>query len=121
MRWVLVAMSSLVVMLGAPSLVVGGQPLNRVSLDEALQLALRQNPTLMAQQAALFATRAGETTAALRPNPTMNFLAEQLRPGQAQQDAQYTINVGQPIELGGKRQRRVDSARAAIPSLPSTW
>lgn len=113
MRWVLVGMSSLVVMLGAPSLVVGGQPLNRVSLDEALQLAVRQNPTLMAQQAALFATKAGETTAALRPNPTMNFLAEQLRPGQAQQDAQYTINVGQPIELGGKRHRRIDSARAA--------
>jgi len=113
MRWVLVGMSGLVVMLGAPSLVVGGQPLNRVSLDDALQLALRQNPTLMAQQAALFGTKAGETTAALRPNPTMNFLAEQLRPGQAQQDAQYTINVGQPIELGGKRQRRIDSARAA--------
>jgi cobalt-zinc-cadmium efflux system outer membrane protein len=43
----------------------------------------------------------------------MNFLAEQLRPGQSQQDAQYTVNVGQPIELGGKRQRRIDSARAA--------
>jgi outer membrane protein, heavy metal efflux system len=43
----------------------------------------------------------------------LNFLAEQLRPGQPQQDAQYTVNVGQPIELGGKRGRRVDSARAA--------
>ena len=113
MRWALVGMSSLVVLLGAPTFGAGGQPLNRVSLDEALQLALRQNPTLMAQQAALFATKAGETTAALRPNPTMNFLAEQLKPGQSQQDAQYTINVGQPIELGSKRQRRIDSARAA--------
>ena len=113
MRWALVGMSSLVVLLGAPTFVAGGQPLNRVSLDEALQLALRQNPTLMAQQAALFATKAGETTAALRPNPTMNFLAEQLKPGESQQDAQYTINVGQPIELGSKRQRRIDSARAA--------
>ncbi len=113
MRWVLVVITSLVVTLVAPLRVMGQQPLNQVSLDEALQLALRQNPTLMAQQAALFATRAGETTAALRPNPTMNFLAEQLQPGQSQQDAQYTVNVGQPIELGGKRQRRIDSARAA--------
>jgi len=113
MRCVLVVIVSLVVTLGAPSLVVGQQPLNQVTLDEALQLALKQNPTLMAQQAALFATKAGETTAALRPNPTMNFLAEQLQPGQSQQDAQYTVNVGQPIELGGKRQRRIDSARAA--------
>ena len=113
MRCVLVVIVSLVVTLGAPSFVVGQQPLNQVTLDEALQLALKQSPTLMAQQAALFVTKAGETTAALRPNPTMNFLAEQLQPGQSQQDAQYTVSVGQPIELGGKRQRRIDSARAA--------
>jgi cobalt-zinc-cadmium efflux system outer membrane protein len=113
MRWVSVVIANLMITLVAPSLAAGQQPLNRMSLDEALQLALRQNPTLMAQQAALFGTKAGETTAALRPNPTMNFLAEQLRPGQSQQDAQYTVNVGQPIELGGKRQRRIDSARAA--------
>jgi cobalt-zinc-cadmium efflux system outer membrane protein len=113
MRWVWIGISSLVIALGASSLAVAQQPLNRVSLEEALQLALKQNPTLMAQQAALFATKAGETTAALRPNPTMNFLAEQLQPGQSQQDAQYTVNIGQPIELGGKRQRRIDSARAA--------
>ena len=88
------------------------EALTRVSVDEALQLALRQNPTLRAQQFALEATKAGQITAALRPNPTMNFLAEQFKPGQAQQDGQYTVNVGQPIELGGKRQRRIDSARA---------
>lgn len=113
MRWVWIGLSSFVIALGASSLAVAQQPLNRVSLEEALQLALKQSPTLMAQQAALFATKAGETTAALRPNPTMNFLAEQFQPGQSQQDAQYTVNVGQPIELGGKRQRRIDSARAA--------
>ena len=113
MRWVWIGISSFVITLGTPSLVLAQQPLNRVSLDQALQLALKKSPTLMAQQAALFATKAGETTAALRPNPTMNFLAEQLQPGQSQQDAQYTVSVGQPIELGGKRQRRIDSARAA--------
>lgn len=42
----------------------------------------------------------------------MNFLAEQFKPGQAQQEGRYTFNVGQTIELGGKRQRRIDSARA---------
>ena len=113
MRPVVIGLWSLVVALGAPSLVVAQQPLNRVSVDDAVQLALKQNPTLMAQQASLLSTKAGETTAALRPNPTMNFLAEQLRPGQSQQDAQYTVSLGQPIELGGKRQRRIDSARAA--------
>lgn len=88
------------------------EALTRVSVDDALQLALRQNPTLRAQQFALAATKAGQITAALRPNPTINVLAEQLKPGQAQQEGQYTVNVGQPLELGGKRQRRMESARA---------
>jgi cobalt-zinc-cadmium efflux system outer membrane protein len=101
------------VLFGSVAPAAGQQPLDRVSVDDALRIALQQNPTVRAQQAALTSTRAGEITAALRPNPSMNFLAEQLRPGQSQQDAQYTVNVGQPIELGGKRGRRIDSARAA--------
>lgn len=113
MRCVLIGMSSLMIALGAPSLAIGQQPLNRVSVDDAIQLALKQNPTLLSQQATLLSTKAGETTAALRPNPTMNTAAEQLRPGGSQSEAQYTVSVGQPIELGGKRQRRIDSARAA--------
>jgi outer membrane protein, heavy metal efflux system len=113
MRPIVIGLWSLVVALGAPSLVVAQQPLNRVSVDDAVQFALKQNPTLMAQQASLLSAKAGETTAALRPNPTMELRAEQLRPGQSQDIAQYTVSLGQPIELGGKRQRRVDSARAA--------
>jgi cobalt-zinc-cadmium efflux system outer membrane protein len=89
------------------------EPLHRLSLDEALALALERNPTVQAKVAELRSVRANEITAGLRPNPTMSFLAEQLKPGQAQQDGQYTVNVGQPIELGGKRLRRVDAARAA--------
>ena len=113
MRWTLVGMSFLLGIVGSAAPVVGQQPLNRVSVDDALRIALQQNPTVRAQQAALTSTKAGEVTAALRPNPSMNFLAEQLKPGGSQQDAQYTVNVGQPIELGGKRGRRIDSAKAA--------
>ena len=113
MRWILVGVSSLVITLGVARLGGAQQQLDRVSVDEALQLALRQSPTVRAQQAALASTKAGETTAALRPNPTMNFLAEQFKPGGSQQETQYTVNMGQPFELGGKRGRRIDSARAA--------
>jgi outer membrane protein, heavy metal efflux system len=113
MRWTLVGMSFLLGIVGSAPPVVGQQPLNRVSVADALRIALQQNPTVRAQQAALTSTKAGEVTAALRPNPSMNFLAEQLKPGGSQQDAQYTVNVGQPIELGGKRGRRIDSAKAA--------
>lgn len=111
MRWMLVGMSCLVVTLGSPPLVLGQQPLSQVSLDEALQLALRQNPTLRAQQFAFESAKAGQITAGLRPNPTMNFLVEQI--GLPGTTPQYTVNIGQPIELGGKRQRRIDAARAA--------
>jgi outer membrane protein, heavy metal efflux system len=51
--------------------------------------------------------------AGLRPNPTANFLAEQFGGASDASQVQYTFSVGQPIELGGKRQRRLDSARAA--------
>jgi cobalt-zinc-cadmium efflux system outer membrane protein len=112
MRWIPIGASCLVLTLVAPPLALGQQPaLSRVGLDDALQLALHQNPTLRAQQFALESTKAGEVTAGLRPNPTMNFLAEQF--GLPTTTPQYTINIGQPIELGGKRQRRIDSARAA--------
>ena len=107
----MVALASLPVML--VGVAAGEEPLTHVTLDQALQLALTQNRTLRAQQFALQSTKAGEITAALRPNPTMNFLAEQFGGGSASQ-TQYTVNVGQTIELGGKRQRRIDSARAAI-------
>lgn len=110
MRWTLVGLSCLVVTLGAPPLVLGQQSLSQVSLDDALQLALRQNPTLRAQQFAFESAKAGQITAGLRPNPTMNFLVEQI--GLTGTTPQYTVNIGQPIELGGKRQRRIDSARA---------
>lgn len=114
MWWISVGASWLILALLAPRLVLGKQPaLSRVGLEDALQLALHQNPTLRAQQFALESTKAGEITAGLRPNPTANFLAEQFGGASDASHTQYTFSVGQPIELGGKRQRRIDSARAA--------
>ncbi len=95
-----------------PAFAQAPAPLTSLSLEDALKLALQYNPTLRAQQEALKSTKAGEITAGLRPNPTLNFLGEQFAGGSASQ-TQYTVNVGQTIELGGKRQRRIDSARAA--------
>src|SRR4029450_1856167 len=56
-------------------------------------------------------TRANEVTAGLRPNPTASYLAEQL--GSPNVSAQQTVALSQTIETGGKRGRRIDSARAA--------
>jgi cobalt-zinc-cadmium efflux system outer membrane protein len=94
-------------------------PLTRLSLDEAVSLAARANPTVRAKGFEYQAVGAGEITAGLRPNPTLGLGAEQFTPGgpKAGGDtysiAQYTLSLGQTIELGGKRGRRIDSARAA--------
>src|SRR5690242_3096202 len=88
-------------------------PLTRLSLEEAVNLAATGNPTIRAKEFERQAVTANEITAGLRPNPTATFLAEQFAGATDASQVQYTINVGQPIELGGKRQRRLDSARAA--------
>ena len=76
-----------------------------------MQLALRHNPTLQAKEREYAATKANEITAGLRPNPTASYLADQL--GSSNVDQQHTVAISQPIETGGKRQRRIESARAA--------
>ena len=96
----------------APARASAQAPVSRLTLSEALSLADTANPTVRAKEFEVQAAGANEITAALRPNPTANFLAEQFGGGSAAQ-TQYTFNVGQPIELGGKRQRRIDSAKAA--------
>jgi cobalt-zinc-cadmium efflux system outer membrane protein len=109
MRRILIAPSSLLLVLAfAPA--EAQEPLKRVSLDDALRLAARQSPTVRAKEAEVQSSKAAETTAGLRPNPTGSFAAEQFGAGA---DTQYTVAIGQPIELGGKRQRRIDAAQAA--------
>ncbi len=82
----------------------------RLTLDEALGLALRQNPTLRAKGYEFEATRANEITAGLIPNPTATYTSEKFG---GSTSLEHTLTVGQTIETGGKRRRRLDSARAA--------
>src|ERR1700693_3256390 len=52
----------------------------RISLDEAIQLALQHNHTLLAARTMILQSQAEETTANLRPNPTLLGDAEYLSP-----------------------------------------
>src|SRR5262249_54870559 len=90
----------------------GQEPVTTVSLDEAAVIGLRHNPPLRAKEYEVQATRANEITAGLRPNPTASYSTEQL-PGGGDAIVQHTITIAQPIETGGKRDRRLASARAA--------
>jgi outer membrane protein, heavy metal efflux system len=86
-------------------------PDTALTLPTAVDLALRHSPVVQAKEREYAATRANEITAGLRPNPTASYSAEQL--GNANVDQQHTVALSQPIELGGKRQRRIESAQAA--------
>src|SRR5262249_16509332 len=109
----------------SPSAAQTPPPITKLTLEEAVSLARATNPTIRAKEYEVQAVGANEVTAALRPNPTATFLAEQFGSGRGA-GTQYTFNVGQPLELGGKRQgrnataevggkrqRRIDSAKAA--------
>ena len=106
-----VSLTGLVFVTVLLSSVAGAQErLSLLTLEDAIRVALDRNATLQAKQLELQATQANEITAALRPNPTATYLAEQFG---SQGQPQYTVSLGQTIETGGKRGRRIDSAHAA--------
>jgi cobalt-zinc-cadmium efflux system outer membrane protein len=88
----------------APGPAPAGAPgsITSLTLQQAIDLALRGNPTLRVQEATVETTRAGEVTAALRPNPTFS-----------NGTVDFTGGVSWTVERGGKRRRRIDSARLA--------
>jgi cobalt-zinc-cadmium efflux system outer membrane protein len=77
-----------------------------LTLDEAIALALSSNRTLAAARIGREVARAGEEVARQRPNPELGIEAARETPHEA-----YTLTF--PVELGGKRQRRIDVSEAA--------
>jgi cobalt-zinc-cadmium efflux system outer membrane protein len=80
------------------------QPL---TLDAAIALALRLNPTLRAAGQEVAAQQGALTQAGTRPNPELELLREGSRSDSRTTTALLTI----PVELGGKRAARIDAAR----------
>lgn len=93
----------------APATPVPTGELMRLSLAAALELAARDNPTVRAKGYELSATRANETTAGLSPNPSFSYG----RGGFNSPRISDSVSIGTTVELGDKRERRIDSARAA--------
>lgn len=78
-----------------------------LTLDVAVQTALRQNPTLRAFGHELEASDGAIRQAGLIPNPSLSLSAEDTR-----KDTRTTsMTLSQTIELGGKRSARVELAR----------
>jgi len=94
----------------------------RITLDDAIRLALQHNHTLQAARTTIQQNQAAEVTANLRPNPTFftdwEYLPLFSHP-EGQSIAEYLqastegdIGLSYLIERGYKRQRRLEAARA---------
>jgi outer membrane protein, heavy metal efflux system len=88
----------------------------RISLDEAIQLALQHNHTLLAARTTIPQSQAEEMTANLRPNPTLVGDAEYLSPSHPTTDylntaSEFDLGISYLFERGRKRQRRLQAAK----------
>jgi outer membrane protein, heavy metal efflux system len=100
----------------------------RITLDEAIQIALQHNHTLLAERTTIQQSQAQETTANFRPNPTLSGDAQFLPfldPGNfnstyIDNNAQFDIGLGYLFERGQKRQRRLQAAKDQTAVTTST-
>ncbi len=107
----------------APGSLAWGQEGPRITLEQAMQLALRHNHTLQAARTTIQQSQAAEITANLRPNPTFftdweylpifshpqgESLSEYL-----QASTEGDVGLSYLIERGHKRARRLEAARNA--------
>jgi cobalt-zinc-cadmium efflux system outer membrane protein len=82
-------------------------PAHRITLQEALSIAERQNLDLAAARLRKMVSLAGITIAGERPNPTIFFGATRDTPHES-------LFLDLPVELGGKRRTRMDTARQEV-------
>ncbi|HEX4021130.1 MAG TPA: TolC family protein [Acidobacteriaceae bacterium] len=90
-----------------------------LSLDDAIQMAMQHNHTLLAARTTIQQSQAEEKTANLRPNPVVMGDAQFLpifQPSQFSADyidntAQFDLGLSYLFERGKKRQHRLQAAR----------
>src|ERR1700723_1140705 len=96
-----------------------GQNTTRVTLDQAIDLALAHNHSLRATRTMILQNQAQEITANLRPNPTFGadtqfvpFFSPQDFSGEnLNETQQFDVGISYLFERGHKRQRRLQAAR----------
>ena len=95
-------------------------PAETITVEEAINEALRNNLALLAQRLDLSVANASLVTAALRPNPVISTAADHLdilgtgfNQLNAAGPAEYSTRVDMPIERANKRQFRIETASYA--------
>lgn len=100
---------------------VPSQQPTRITLDDAISLALSNSPSLKATRTQIAQNKAQEVTANLRPNPLLSWDSQFIpvfSPGNFSEDTlnnlqQFDVGVGYLFERGHKRQNRLRAAQDA--------
>jgi cobalt-zinc-cadmium efflux system outer membrane protein len=91
----------------------------RITLEEAIRLALQHNHALQAARTTILQNQAQETTANLRPNPVISwdtqfiplFQPSNFTASYFENQAQFDLGIGYLFERGKKRQHRLQAAK----------
>jgi outer membrane protein TolC len=101
-------------------LIVGGVAASALAqqtltVREAVDRALASRPSLKAEAERVTVAEGLRQQAAARPNPEFQFQNENLRPGQTySRDVDTLAYVVQPLDILGKRGRRIDAAGQTV-------
>src|ERR1700685_3079257 len=98
---------------------LGQNTTTRISLDQAIDLALVHNHSIKATRTLMLQNQAQEITANLRPNPTFGadtqfvpFFSPQYFSGEnLDETQQFDLGISYLFERGRKRQRRLQAAQ----------
>jgi len=90
----------------------------RLTLEEAIRLAVVRNPSLAAAKNQIEALQGDSLAASKRLNPAVSLQAEDFRlatnPGPFFRTQEITLRFDYEIERGGRRQLRTTAARQAV-------
>lgn len=92
-------------------------PLQGVSSNDLVRRALASNAELLAARLEIERARARLRQAGLRPNPTIDVEQTTGRFTGAAGESEVSVGVAVPLELGGKRRRRIELARAEFEAV----
>jgi cobalt-zinc-cadmium efflux system outer membrane protein len=88
--------------------------LQGTSSNDLVRRALASNGELAAARIDIDRARARLRQAGLRPNPTLDFEQKTGRYTGSAGDSETSIGVALPLELGGRRKRRIELAQAEL-------
>jgi cobalt-zinc-cadmium efflux system outer membrane protein len=101
----------------SPTVALFYHPAQGVSAEEMVRQALSSNGELAAARLDIGRARARLRQASLRPNPTLDFEHTTGGLTGSAGESETSVGVSLPLELGGKRRRRIELAQAELESV----